>query len=64
MDVRPIGPGERAWPAGRLRAVWGSTTIVSRGSQAARRLKLQIPQIGAPGIPIRDEIELSLRLSE
>ena len=40
------------------------TALRAGAIEAARMLKPQIPQIGEHGIPTRDEIELSLRLSQ
>jgi len=31
MQIRPPSPDERAWVPRRLQALWGSTTVVSRG---------------------------------
>ena len=55
MQIRELLEDERGWLAQRLTAAFGSPTIVSAGA-------VRDAEVGDDGIPIHDEIELSLRL--
>ena len=72
IEVVEFGDSHRDWARGVLRERWAGPKIVTRGFRTvavhsdavseSRKLKPEIPEIGIDGIPIRDEIEMELRL--
>lgn len=64
--VRPLTPTDRSLVTPPLVREWGATAVValSLGGVVteSRKIKSEIPEEGLDGIPVRDELELSMEL--
>lgn len=58
IHIRPTTESDRPWVELLSRDAWGSEVVL----EEYRKIKPEIPLTGEDGIPIRDEIELEMKL--